>query len=467
MNHAHAPQQELAEHHDVVVVGAGQAGLSLSWYLTRRGVDHVLLERAGVGHEWRDGRWDAFTLVTPNFQCRLPGWSYTGEFGGDDPDGFMPRDEVHRFVTSYAASFGAPVREGVEVTGLRRTADGDDPAGDGAAFELSTSAGAFRAREVVVATGGYHLPVVPAAAGRIPEEVEQLHSSQYRSAGRLPAGAVLVVGSGQSGAQIAEDLHLSGRQVHLALGDAPRCARTYRGRDCIAWLEEMGTYDVTAAEVPGGAAAQEKTNHYMTGRDGGRDIDLRAFAREGMHLYGRLTDVRRGVARFAPTLERSLDHADSVAESIKDAIDRHVAARGIAAPVEERYTPVWRPERETTELDLVAAGITSVVWSVGYRADHRWVEVGVFDGRGRPRQTRGVTATEGLSFLGLPWMHTWGSGRFAGIARDAEFLADRITGRLGAGTGGGSRAAGSAPAGSAPAGPPPARAAAGALTPAR
>ncbi|GAB3462579.1 MSMEG_0569 family flavin-dependent oxidoreductase [Kineococcus endophyticus] len=408
------------EHHAVVVVGAGQAGLSLSWHLRARGVDHVLLERDRTAHEWRDGRWDAFTLVTPNFQCRLPGWSYSGEFGGTDPDGFMPRDEVHRFVTEYARSFGAPVREGVAVTSLRQ--EGEHR------FSLDTTAGRFTADHVVVATGGYHTPVVPAAAERLPADVTQLHSSAYRGPDQLPAGAVLVVGSGQSGAQIAEDLHLAGRRVHLAVGNAPRCARRYRGRDCIAWLEDMGTYDVTAAEVPGGAAAQEKTNHYMTGRDGGRDIDLRAFAREGMGLHGRLVDVRDGVARFTPTLGAALDHADAVAESIKDGIDRWIAARGIDAPAEERYTPVWRPEGEATELDLAAAGVTSVVWSVGYRADHRWIEVGVFDGRGRPRQTRGVTGTPGLFFLGLPWMHTWGSGRFAGVARDAEFLADRITG---------------------------------------
>ncbi|WP_432560820.1 MSMEG_0569 family flavin-dependent oxidoreductase [Kineococcus sp. SYSU DK003] len=408
----------MTEDHDVLIVGAGQAGLSLSHHLTGRGIEHVLLERDTVGHEWRDGRWNAFTLVTPNFQCRLPGYSYTGEFGGAEPDGFMPRDEVHRFITSYAASFDPPVREHVEVTRLWR----DER------FHVETSAGEFTADQVVIATGGYHLPVVPTAAARIPDDVTQLHSSLYRGAADLPDGAVLVVGSGQSGAQIAEDLHLAGRTVHLAVGNAPRCARTYRGRDCIAWLEEMGVYDVTATEVPGGAAAQEKTNHYMTGRDGGRDIDLRAFALEGMRLHGRLTDVRDGVVHFAPTLEAALDHADSVAESIKDSIDRYIAEHGLDAPEEARYTPVWRPEQEEAALDLRAAGITSVVWSVGYRADYSWVDLGVFDGRGRPRQTRGVTGTEGLYFLGLPWMHTWGSGRFAGIARDAAFLADRIAG---------------------------------------
>lgn len=406
----------MSEHVPVVVVGAGQAGLSLSWHLTRRGVEHVLLERDTVAHEWRDGRWDAFTLVTPNRQCQLPGWGYTGP----EPDGFMARDEVHAFVRAYAASFGAPVREGVEVTGLEQR--------DGGGFALSTTAGAMTADQVVLATGGYHRPVVPAWADRLPDDVTAVHSSRYRSPGQLPPGAVLVVGTGQSGAQIAEDLHLAGRRVHLAVGSAPRVARRYRGRDCMTWLSDMGVYDRPAATRPGGAAALEKTNHYVTGRGGGRDVDLRAFALEGMRLHGRITGWAGpgGVLAVAPTLAASLDAADAVAESIKDDIDRHVERAGLDAPVEARYEPVWRPDAEPPTLDLRAEGVGAVVWATGYRPDHSWVDVGVFDGRGRPRQTRGATTAPGLSFLGLPWMHTWGSGRFAGIARDAEHLADVV-----------------------------------------
>ena len=422
----------MSEHVPVVVVGAGQAGLSLSWHLTRRGVPHVLLERDTVAHEWRDGRWDAFTLVTPNRQCQLPGWGYAGP----EPDGFMARDEVHAFVSAYAASFGAPVREGVEVTGLEQR--------DGGGFALATTAGPMTADQVVIATGGYHRPVVPAWGDRLPTGVTATHSSRYRHPGQLPAGAVLVVGTGQSGAQIAEDLHVAGRRVHRAVGSAPRVARRYRGRDCMTWLSEMGVYDRPAAARPGGAAAREKTNHYVTGRGGGRDVDLRAAALGGMRLHGRITGwagrggavtgrdgAADGVLAVAPTLAASLDAADAVAESIKDDIDRHIAREGLDAPLEARYQPVWRPGVEPPTLDLSAEGVTAVVWAVGYRADHSWVDVGVFDGRGRPRQTRGVTTAPGLSFLGLPWMHTWGSGRFAGIARDAEHLADVVEAGLG------------------------------------
>jgi putative flavoprotein involved in K+ transport len=405
------------EHHDVVIVGAGQAGLSLSWHLTQSGVDHVLLERTGVASDWKQRRWDNFTLVTPNWQCQLPGYAYSGPA----PDGFMGRDDVFAFVRDYAASFNAPVRTGVEVTEVIRTADG--------VYRITSTAGVMTAGNVVIATGGYHRPTMPAAAQKLDAAINQLHSANYRSAEALPDGAVLVVGSGQSGAQIAEDLHLAGRPVHLAVGSAPRVARFYRGRDCVAWLHDMGTYDVPVENQPGGLTKREKTNHYVTGRDGGRDIDLRRFALEGMKLYGRLDEVHPTSLTFQPTLESALNGADSVAESIKDMIDSYIAQAGIDAPVEDCYVPVWKPEEEITALDLPAAGITTVVWAVGFQSDYSWVKIGVFDGSGHPTHSRGVTAVPGLYFLGLPWLHTWGSGRFAGIARDAAHLADDIVQR--------------------------------------
>jgi putative flavoprotein involved in K+ transport len=404
----------LAERHQAVVIGAGQAGLSMSWHLMQSGIDHVVLERDSIGHDWRDRRWDNFTLVTPNWQCDLPGFPYDR----GDPHGFMTRDEVHRFVLDYAESFGPPVREGVAVTGLRQAQAGG--------FDIDTTTGGLHAAQVVVATGGYQKPRLPRLSDRLPADVFQLHSADYRGGHQLPEGGVLVVGSGQSGAQIAEDLHLEGRAVHLVTGTAPRCARFYRGRDCVAWLSEMGTYDVPIEAQTGGIAKRENTNHYMTGRGGGRDIDLRAFAREGMSLYGRLVGVDESVLALAPTLERNLDSADAVAEGIKDLIDAYVEREGIDAPREDRYVPVWRPPSEPTSLDLRAAGITSVIWCVGFATDYSWLRASVFDGEGHVCHRRGVTAVPGLYFLGLPWLHTWGSGRFASVGRDAEHLYDQI-----------------------------------------
>jgi putative flavoprotein involved in K+ transport len=408
----------LAPHHDVVVVGGGQAGLSMSYCLKQLGVDHVVLEKHRIAHEWRERRWDSFCLVTPNWQCRLPGFPYAGP----DPNGFMLKDDIVKYVEDYASSFAAPVHEGVSATALR--------ASPGGGFDLQTSAGSCHADQVVVATGGYHLPSIPRLAERLPDEISQLHASAYRNPYSLAPGAVLVVGSGQSGCQIAEDLHLAGRRVHLCLGSAPRTARRYRGRDVVEWLEDMGYYHMPVHEHPLKDRVRAKANHYVTGRDGGRDIDLRRRAKEGMRLYGRLLGARGARLELALDLRQNLDQADAVAESIKTTIDRFIAQRGLEAPQEPRYVPVWEPSDEPRELDLTAAGITTVIWSTGFRTDYGWIELPIFDGRGYPVHQRGVTAAEGLYFLGLPWLYTWGSGRFSGVAADAAFLTEQIGARL-------------------------------------
>ncbi|GAB91503.1 MSMEG_0569 family flavin-dependent oxidoreductase [Gordonia rhizosphera] len=414
---AHTP------HIPVVIVGAGQAGLSVSWYLGRAGIEHVVIESKTPTHAWADSRWDNFTLVTPNWHCRLPGYVYEGP----DPDGFMTRDEVVEWLDGWLDTFTPPVREHTTVTRLRRPND--------TGFELTLNSDAgeelITCDQVVIATGGYPLPVIPPFASSLNPAVTQIHSEEYFNPEQLPDGAVLVVGSGQSGTQIAEDLHLAGRQVHLAIGNAPRVARFYRGRDCMTWLAEMGLYDTPAQQYPGGKAAQEKTNHYVTGRDGGRDVDLRQFAREGMRLYGTLTDGKDATLRFVESLTAALDKADAVYNSICADIDRHIEANAIDAPPPSRYDPVWRPDSDPTDLDLAAAGITSIIWAIGFRPDYRWIEASAFDGGGRPMQTRGVTQVPGLSFIGLPWMHTWGSGRFLGIDRDARHIADTVVDALG------------------------------------
>jgi putative flavoprotein involved in K+ transport len=259
--------------------------------------------------------------------------------------------------------------------------------------------------------------------------VAQYHSAQYRSPAQLPDGAVLVVGCGQSGAQIAEDLHLAGRKVHLATGNAPRCARFYRGREVVDWLADMGYYEMPVTEHPLREGVRDNTNHYVTGRDGGRDIDLRRFALEGMELYGLLSDFHNGNLELQPNLNDNLDHADRIYNGINASIDKHIAAHGIDAPPPSVYTPVWEPQEERTRLDLAAAGITSVIWCIGFSPDFGWVDAPLFNGRGAPAHVRGVTNEPGLYFLGLPWLHTWGSGRFSGVARDAKFLAEAIARR--------------------------------------
>jgi putative flavoprotein involved in K+ transport len=415
---------ETSIHHGVVIVGGGQAGLSMSWYLKQRGIDHVVLERNRIGYAWRSQRWDSFCLVTPNWQCKLPGFPYPG----DDPHGFMVKDDIVRYIESYVDSFHPPVREGVSVTRLGR--------GAGGGFEIETTAGKLTADQVVVAVGGYHTPKVPRSAERLPADIVQIHSVDYRHPRQMPEGAILVVGSGQSGCQIAEDLHLAGRQVHLCVGSAPRTARFYRGRDVVDWLDDMGHYAMPVHEHPMKERVRLKANHYVTGRDGGRDIDLRKFASQGMQLYGRLADVMGTTIALEPNLKRNLDGADASSDNIKTGIDKYIAANGIEAPEEGRSPPLWEPAAERESLDLREAGITSIIWSIGYASDYRWIEIPAFDGRGYPGHVRGVTGQAGLYFLGLPWLYTWGSGRFSGVADDAAYLADRITQRMAAASAG-------------------------------
>ncbi len=402
--------------HDVVIIGGGQAGLSASWQLTQRGIEHVVLEQHATAHAWRDERWDTFCLVTPNWQCTLPGYPYAGS----DPHGFMLRDEIVDYVEGYAASFGAPVRPGAKVVAVQPLDDG---------YRVRTADGDMLAGQVIVATGGYHDPIVPPYASALDPAILQIHSSEYRRPESMPEGAVLVVGTGQSGCQIAEDLHLAGRTVHLCVGEAPRVARRYRGKDVVEWLDLMGYYDIPVDEHPLREGVRDKTNHYVTGRDGGRDIDLRLRAIEGMQLYGKLIGMQGRTVAVAPDLARNLDAADEVGESIKRSIDGWIAKQEIEALVEAAYVPPWRPAAERTSIDCAALGITSVIWCIGFRMNFSWVELPVFDERGAPRHRRGVTEQEGLYFLGLPWLHSWGSGRFSGIARDSEHVAEQIARR--------------------------------------
>jgi putative flavoprotein involved in K+ transport len=406
---------ENTSHYPVVIVGAGQAGLSMSWYLKRAGIAHLVLERYEPGYTWKHERWDSFCLVTPNWQCQLPGYPYAG----DDPHGFMLRDEIVAYLEGFRRSFDPPVRSGVTVTQLDARPIGG--------FALVTDAGdKLTADQVVVATGGYHDPILPPYAAALDADILQMNAAEYRAPEALPTGAVLVVGTGQSGAQLAEDLHLAGRVVHLCVGEAPRVARSYRGKDVVEWLHLMGYYDIPVDQHPLREGVRDKTNHYVTGRDGGHEIDLRKFALEGMHLYGSLAGIRDGKLSFKPNLQKNLDEADNVSESIKRSIDAFIAKQNIVAPVEPPYQPAWQPGAPVGEIDYRAANISSVLWCIGFRTNFRWISVPVFDGHGRPVHERGVSRQPGLYFLGLPWLHSWGSARMSGVSRDAAYLAERI-----------------------------------------
>jgi putative flavoprotein involved in K+ transport len=402
----------MKNHYPIVIVGGGQAGLSLSYCLKEKGFDHIVFEKNTIGYSWRSKRWDSFCLVTPNWQCKLPGYHYAG----DEPEGFMQKDQIVQYIDDYAKSFAPPIREGVEVLSVR-TFQGR--------FAVTTTIGEYTADVVAIAVGSYHRPKIPLIAQNLDKSIVQLHSSEYKNPQSLP-DTVLVVGTGQSGCQIAEDLHLAGKKVHLCVGSAPRSPRRYRGKDVVEWLDLMGHYDLSVDEHPQKEQVRAKTNHYVTGRDGGREIDLRCFALEGMQLYGSLDSIRGCYLQFRDNLPQNLDGADAVAENIKKNIDAFIDSNQIQSPVEPTYRPVWQPETTITQLDYQSAEIEAVVWCTGYQSDFSWIEIPVFDDKGYPIHDRGVTAVEGLYFLGLPWLYTWGSGRFSGIARDASYLSNFI-----------------------------------------
>jgi putative flavoprotein involved in K+ transport len=401
-------------HYSVIIVGGGQAGLSMSHYLQHAKIDHVIIEKSTLVNAWKEKRWDSFTLVTPNWQCDLPGHPYDG----DDPHGFMNRTQINDYLDRFIEKVNPPAFENTQV--LKISEQSAKP------FQVETTAGMFTADQVVVAAGGYHDPIIPDMAHKVPDSLYQLHSEQYKNADQLPAGAVLVVGSGQSGAQIAEDIHLQGRKVYLATGDAPRCGRFYRGKDVVDWLDEMKYYDMPVQEHPLREGVRDNTNHYVTGRDGGRDIDLRRFAQEGMELFGHLKGYDGKNINFEPNLCSNLDNADKVYNNINTRIDQFIEAQHIDAPMEDHYQAQWQPDTEREQLNLKDSGITSILWCIGFRPNFSFLDIPIFNGQSYPKHEQGITPQQGLYFLGLPWLHTWGSGRFSGVSKDAEYLCQRI-----------------------------------------
>jgi putative flavoprotein involved in K+ transport len=411
----------MSEQIETVIIGGGQAGLALSYYLTQQGRTHVVLERGRVAETWRSQRWDSFTLVTPNWMTQLPGSPYQGA----DPDDFLPHEEIVLTLERYAQSFCAPLRCGVQATAVQL-----QPAGKG--YLVETSEESFEAANVVLATGGFPLPKLPQASAAIPVNLMQLHSSQYRRPGRLPSGAVLVVGSGQSGSQIAEELHQSGRQVYLCVSRCGRSPRRYRGKDIMWWVNQMGGYDRTVDQLPS-PAARFACHPDLSGKDGGYEINLRQLASEGVVLLGRLQEVQGSRAILAPDLEDNLNKADAQAEQLIQAIDHYVLETRMEMPVEstsEDSIPMWLPPADPLlEVDLYAAGISTVIWATGFQLDFGWVHVPVFDEAGSPLHQRGITSSPGLYFLGLPWLSKEKSALLFGIGEDAAFLAAAIAAR--------------------------------------
>ena len=399
---------------DTIVVGGGQAGLSASYWLTKHGREHVVLEKGRVGETWRSQRWDGFYLNTPNWAQRLPGYHYTGP----DPDAFAPLQEVIAYLEGYAGSFKAPVRERVEATSLRR---------DGADLILESTGGAFRAANVVVATGAYQSPTPSPLAKAMPPHVRQFHTSEYRKPSQFPEGPVLIIGSGQSGCQIAEELLAAGRRVYLSVGRCPWAPRRYRGRELMHWLQETGLADQTVDTLPS-PAARLACNVPVSGNDGGHDCNPRWLARRGAVLIGRLEGVAGEKLALGHGLLENLAAGDAFVAAFRQRVDEYVAQSKLRVSDPEPEEP-HVPVSEIAELDLRAAGVGTILWANGFRPDYRWIQGLEVDEFGWPRHRRGVSTTPGLYFVGMHYLYTRKSALFLGVGEDAEYVVSHLIGR--------------------------------------
>jgi len=399
---------------EVLVVGAGQAGIAMSEHLSRVGVEHLVVERDRIAERWRSWRWDSLVANGPAWHDRFPGLEFDG-----DPDGFVGKEQVADYLVAYAERFRAPIRTGVDVQSVRRHENRPG-------FRVQTSTGTIDARYVVAATGPFQRPILPDA---VPADagIHQLHSNEYRNPEQLPAGAVLVVGAGSSGVQIADELRRAGREVHLAVGPHDRPPRRYRGRDFCWWLGVLGKWDMAAPPV-----GAEHVTIAVSGAHGGHTVDFRALAATGVTLLGRTGAYADGVLAIGPDLRANIAAGDANYLSVLHEADAYVRHNGLDLPEEpEAYEIGPDPDSLThpiRSLDLAAAGITSIVWATGFALDYSWLQItpDAFDERGRPRHQRGVSPEPGIYFLGLPWQSRRGSSFLWGVWHDARYIADQI-----------------------------------------
>lgn len=399
---------------DTLVVGGGQAGLAMSEHLSTCGVPHLVLERHRIAERWRSERWDSLVANGPAWHDRFPGMV----FSDLDPDAFAPKEKVADYFVAYAEQIAAPIRCGVEVEDVQRNVGRRG-------FRVETSDGVIEAHNVVATTGPFQRPVIPAV---VPEDagLMQIHSNAYRNPVQLPEGAVLVVGAGSSGAQIADELLRAGKRVYLSVGPHDRPPRSYRGRDFVWWLGVLGKWDAEAMEH-----GTEHVTISVSGAHGGHTVDFRRLAAQGITLLGRTETFEGGVMHFAPDLADNVAQGDANYLSVLDEADAYVARNGLDLPEEPDARKI-EPDPQCLsdpilELNLAEAGVASIVWATGFTVDYNWLKVDAFDEQGRPKHRRGVSVEPGVYFLGLPWQSRRASSFIWGVWHDAKYLADHVS----------------------------------------
>ncbi|WP_062228499.1 flavin-containing monooxygenase [Aureimonas frigidaquae] len=403
----------MVEKTDTLVVGAGQSGIAMSEHLTQMGVPHLVLERKRVAERWRSERWDSLVANGPAWHDRFPGL----EFDDIAPDTFPPKERMARYFEDYASMIKAPIRTNVEVQHVRRL-DGRQ------GFLATTSQGMFEARRIVVATGPFQVPFFPPI---VPEDsgIQQIHSSAYKNPEQLAQGAVLVVGGGASGSQIAEELHRAGRHVYLSIGEHYRPPRSYRGRDYVWWLGVLGKWDEIKIN-----AKKKHVAFAVSGYDGGKTIDFRRLGNMGITVLGMTESYADGVLTIADDLVRNLGEGDRAYLDVLEEADAYVARNGIDLPPEPDAWTIQPDPACVTDpiraLDLKAAGITTIVWATGFKFDFSWLEVDAFHPDGTPFHKRGISAEQGVYFLGLPELTNRASSFIYGCWYDAKYIATHI-----------------------------------------
>lgn len=410
-------RQEMSiEKFDTLVIGGGQAGLAMSEHLGTHNIPHLILERDRIAERWRTARWDSLVANGPAWHDRFP----SKKISNLDPDAFASKDEMVKYFEEFANQINAPIRCGVEVLQVNQKSDGS-------CFVIETSQGGMEALNVVVATGPFQTPVIPPVIPEI-DGIQQLHSNEYQNPTQLPDGNILVVGAGSSGAQIADELLTSGRQVFLSVGPHDRPPRSYRGHDFVWWLGVLGKWEAKTPEK-----GREHVTISVSGANGGHTVDFRRLAARGMNLVGMTEMYRDGVLSFAPDLGHNIENGDSNYLSVLDEADAYISKEGLDFPEEpeaRNIDPIPACVSEPIlNLDLNDAGITSIIWATGYKQEFDWLKIGVFDQTGKPKHHRGVTDTPGLYFLGLPWLSMRGSSFIWGVWKDAQYLAEQVSNR--------------------------------------
>ncbi len=402
-----------------VVIGAGHAGLAMSWCLAQRSIDHVVLERGEVAHSWRTERWDSLRLLTPNWQSRLPGYGYEG----DDPDGFRTMPETVAFIERYADVISAPVRINTSVTSVR-------PSGDG--YKITTSQGEWHCHTVVLATGACNIPQIPAVAEAVPPAIATLTPMQYRNPGQLEGGGVLVVGASATGTQIADEIHRSGRPVTLALGKHVRVPRVYRGQDIQWWMDVAGVLDERYDEVDDIVRARNVPSLQLAGSAERRTVDLNALTRIGVKLIGRLVGINHGKAQFSGSLRNQCALADLKMNRLLDVIDEWASENGLDNKVgpPHRFEPTKVEASPPLAIDLASGEIRTIIWATGFRPEYSWLDVPVFDRKGRVRHDGGVVEAPGMYLLGMPFLRRRKSSLIDGAGDDALDLSAHLASYL-------------------------------------